>query len=78
MAAFATEVLLNVSDGCPMSLDVPVDTVRNEGSYDHQDDEEGEDYQADVQGRTKCLVKNGVYQTIICVSGINFGVEVKV
>ena len=57
LAALAAEVLLNVPDGSPMSLNVLVDTVGDKSSYNHQDDEEGKDDQADIQARTKCLME---------------------
>ena len=78
LAALATEVGLNLPDSCSMSPDMPMDTIRDKATYDHENDKKGENYQANIQTGTKCLVKNTVYQTIICVSGINFGIEVKV
>ena len=51
-------------------------TIGDEGTYEHQDDEEGEDHQADIQWGSECLVKDWIYQPIIGITGIDFGIKV--
>ena len=52
-------------------------TIGDEGTYEHQDDKEGDDHQADIQWGSECLVKNWVYQSIIGIlTGIDFGIKV--
>ena len=45
--AFASQIGLNLPDSCAISPEDPIDTVGDETSNDHEDNEEGEDYTTD-------------------------------
>ena len=78
LAASMAQVSLNMSDSCPVFLDMLLHAVVEEGPNNHEDNDEGEEHQTDIQWIPKGLLENRIFQSIIDVTGIDFGIEINI